>query len=59
MDEKNGICDKCGACFSESATPAKWNPATCDCGGRIITTTPEIENRSYAIGYAHACGYRD
>ena len=37
----------------------KWNPARCDCGGKIITVIPEIEDRTYSIGYAHACGYRD
>ena len=59
MTEKNGYCEKCDACFSEPATSPKWNPARCDCGGKIITVIPEIEDRTYSIGYAHACGYRD
>jgi len=60
MIEKSGYCETCGARFTEPATTKKWNPATCDlCGGKIVTSEPDIEDRTYEIGYQHACGYRD
>jgi len=53
-----GYCPICKIDYS-APTKKELLATPCDCGRKIILCEDEITDRTYEIGCAYACGYRD